>query len=302
MHETEDVRTAVMRVPMLGDELHLLEKRVRTALRKRRTKKLGGVPGPVVTTYRHEGFTCRRLPPLPPGRSHAYETLFEEHLIRLSKAGVVAVVAEPRVIPRKDGSVVVYVVQKAVPEEMQGAVWLAARAPGDAAVTHVWDRILTLVFAAVRDGLGLDPRIHNWVVPRRDPQYLGAAVPLLRSSAGREELDLDIAFGRAPTWLRGLLGRFVLERLRAPYYTPRTAILDLLADLQRRDLSPFVEPLLLMTNGRLGRQGLPAIKEKEIAARRRNAEAADMLMNGVASLDVALRRFRRRPPRFLPPS
>ncbi|GEM_PF-3519724 len=290
-----------MRVPMLGEELHLLEKRVRTALRKGRTKKLKGAPGHVATTYEHQGFTCLRLPPLPPGRSHAYESLFEEHLIRLQKAGVVAVVAEPRIIPRKDGSVVIYVVQKAVAPELYLGAWLAERAPSDPDVTRVWDRILTLVFGGVRDGLGIDARLHNWVVPRRDPQYLGAAVPLLRSAAGREELDLDIAFGRAPTWLRGLLGRLVLERLRAPYYAPRSVIVDLLADLDRRGREQHVEPLLLMTNGRLGRQGLPAIVAKEIAGRKRNAEAADMLMHGVAKLDVALRRFRRRAPRFLPP-
>lgn len=300
MHETDDVRTTVMRVLMLGEELHDLEKSIRKGLRTGRLKNLEGKSGAVATTYLRAGFSCRRLPPLPAGRSNAYQTVFEEHLIRLQRAGVLTVVSEPRVITRKDGSTVVWVVQKEVDPELHLQSWLSERDPDDAAVTHVWDRILTQTFAAVRDGLGLDARLYNWVVPRRDPQYLGSAVPLLRSAAGREELDLDITFGRAPRWLRGILGSLVLERMRTPYYSPRGVVLDLLADVDRRDLSHHAAPLLRVVNGRLGRLGSAPITEREVVGRRRAAEAVDMLLGAISTLDVTVRKFRRRPPRFLP--
>lgn len=252
MHETDDVRTTVMRVLMLGEELHDLEKSIRKGLRTGRFKDLEGKRGAVATTYLRAGFSCRRLPPLPAGRSNAYQTVFEAHLIRLQRAGVLTVVSEPRIITRKDGSTVVWVVQKEVAPELHLQSWLSDRDPDDAAVTHVWDRILTLTFGAVRDGLGLDARLYNWVVPRRDPQYLGSAVPLLRSAAGREELKHHVA------------------------------------------------PLLRVANGRLGRLGSAPITEREVVGRRRAAEAVDMLLGAISTLDVTVRKFRRRPPRFLP--
>ncbi|MEO2005946.1 MAG: hypothetical protein ABGY41_17825, partial [Candidatus Poribacteria bacterium] len=132
------------------------------------------------------------------------------------------------------------------------------------------------------------------------PAPVGSAVPLLRSAAGREELDLDITFGRAPRWLRGILGSLVLERMRAPYYSPRGVVLDLLADVDRRDLSHHVAPLLRVINGRLGRLGSAPITEREVVGRRRAAEAVDMLLGAISTLDVTVRKFRRRPPRFLP--
>jgi hypothetical protein len=76
--------------------------------------------------------------------------------------------------------------------------------------------------------------------------------------------------------------------------------LDLIADLSRLELHEHVQPLMLMTNGRLGRLGVSAITAKEIQGRRRTAVGVDLLFDGLAQLDTSLRRFRRRDPRFLP--
>jgi hypothetical protein len=241
-------------------------------------------------------WVCKRLPPFPDADSaDRFAACVERYLVALADRGVDVLETEVRRVDRADGSVVMYCVQPVLPSATL-AVNVARDAPD--AFPALAASVVAAVVAVVDHSVGLDAQLSNWALVDGRLVYFDVTTPLMRDAAGASELDADVFLASLPWLLRAPVKRFVVPGIMARYHSPRTALLDLAANLVKERLDPLIPIVLQHANLSV----TPPLTEEEVRRDYRSDARTWAALQQVRRLDRAWqRRVRRRPYPFLIP-
>lgn len=243
-------------------------------------------------------FACKRLPVFPSYDSfRRHESLVDEYVQRLEKAGVRVAATRLWHTRLPSGRVVGYCVQEALDGDRLCSRLL--RTESGAWAGDFYTRFLALVEGAVTPEVGLDAQASNWVDLDGELVYLDVTTPLLRDTRGRERLDVRLFFTSLPWILRDVVR---LSRTRAifdKFYEPRGVVLDFLGNLHKERVAHLVPDFLARSEGRF----LPPVTSDEVAAcYREDARMWEVLQALKRADRFWHRRIRRRTyPFLLPP-
>ena len=239
---------------------------------------------------------CKLLPPMTPQQLHDYGRVFARYLDVLNERGVTVPRSELHEVDRPDGTVAAYVLQPVLPAEALVPRLLADTAPD----SHhpVVARIVAAVTRTVSDRVGLDAQLSNWAVVGGALQFLDVTTPMLRDGAGRELLDLEPVVRSVPAPLRPAVRRFVAPDILGRYYDPRNALRDIVANLHKERLTPWIPAVLDAANAVVA----PALTAEEVAKDYRSDARMWAAMQRLRRADRAWQRgIRRRTYPFLLP-
>jgi len=195
-------------------------------------------------------YACKRLPPFAtPEEASRYSALFEEYIETLAASGVRVVPSQLERLTADDGSVVLFCVQPVLPAG-QLAVRVLERSDAESA-RRLFELVLGRILSSVTRQVGLDGQLSNWMVDGDDVLFLDVTTPMLKDAAGRDRLDTELFLAAVPTPVRPLFRRFVVPHVIDQYHDPRGV--DLLANLIKDDLEPYIAPFLELANPRLSR-------------------------------------------------
>jgi hypothetical protein len=197
-------------------------------------------------------YACKRLPPFAtPEEASRYSALFEEYIETLAASGVRVVPSQLEQLTADDGSVVLFCVQPVLPAG-QLAVRVLERSDAESA-RRLFELVLGRILSSVTRQVGLDGQLSNWMVDGDDVLFLDVTTPMLKDAAGRDRLDTELFLAAVPTPVRPLFRRFVVPHVIDQYHDPRGVVIDLLANLIKDDLEPYIAPFLELANPRLSR-------------------------------------------------
>ena len=234
----------------------------------------------------------KRLPPFQdPSQIPRYEELLARYVRELEQRGVPVVptaLRRPALAPLR-----AYLVQPHVPRAtLLNRVLVAA---GERRGSALLDRLVELVTGAVDARFGLDGQAANWTVDGDTLACLDVSTPMMRDTAGREELELAPFLTLYPWALRAPLRR-VASAVMDQYYEPRTVLVDAGSNLIKERLERWLPALLASANRRVA----PAIDEAEVRRYFVRDRRLWLLMQRLRRLDRAWQRqVRRRPYPFL---
>jgi hypothetical protein len=240
---------------------------------------------------------CKRLPSFPNHETvDAYREVLDVYLGALRSRGVDVVKTELHTVDRDDGRVAAYCVQHALDAATIVPALLRTCNPADG--HPVFAAIVDAVFGACDPQVGIDAQLANWVWDAGALRYFDVTTPMLRDDAGRLRLDADLFLTSFPWPLRAPFRRFVLPGVIARYSRPRDVLIDLLGNMCKERLDPWLPAALAAVNARV----TPEITEAEV----RKFYAADArLWAAVLAVRRAdrwwQRRVRRRTYQFLLP-
>jgi Family of unknown function (DUF6206) len=216
--------------------------------------------GEISSIFAIEGMpslACKRMPifsTVPEAESYA--AMFHTYSRHLVDAGLTLPRQATSVVPSAGGGVVLYIVQRQLPDQNFGHHLIHA-AHRDDVLSMIRDIVVLIdgvwAFNAARKPqleLALDGQLSNWVrstqAASHEMLYIDTSTPLFRID-GREQLDSEKLLKSAPGALRWILRRFFLEDVMNRYYSHRDVVVDLVANLykeQRPDLiAPVVEAI-----------------------------------------------------------
>jgi hypothetical protein len=239
----------------------------------------------------------KRLPAFP-GRAavERYGDLLRRYVAVLEERGVRTISTE--LLPAGSGtSVRPYLVQPLVRGDRLLPEVLRAADPERAAL--LLGRLAGAVAAAIDENVGMDAQPSNWVVGDDDElTQLDLSTPMLRTAAGRHELDVGVFISIYPWILRGPL-RPVAASVMSAYFDRRTVLLDIAGNLTREGLGQRVPAFLEAANKHLPKP----IAEDEVRKYVTRDKLLWQTMQRLRRLDRAWqKRVRRRPyPFLLPP-
>ncbi len=196
-------------------------------------------------------WACKRLPVFDASeRLEEYRAVFDDYLSTLGERGVLVHPTTLEHVPAADGNLAGYCVQRKVDAAAHAPALLrdASDHEGRALLAGILDHIGT----TISEHVGLDAQLSNWFVEGGELRYVDVTTPLLRTDTGRERLDTDLFMASLPAFARPLVRRFALATILDPYYDPRRAALDLLANLHKEDLAGWVPIAVELANARLG--------------------------------------------------
>jgi Family of unknown function (DUF6206) len=238
---------------------------------------------------------------LPPFRDHLqferYRRIFRAYLAELEKRGVPAISTELHAAPLGGGeSLHAYFVQPLVPAARMLNYVLREVEPAYAA--RLFDNLVRLVVDTVDRHVGLDAQAANWLVEDGTLTTVDISTPLLRDSAGRDRLDLELFLSIYPWVARPVLGR-VAHPVMAQYHDPRAVLVDVASNLVKERHERWLPAFLEAANAR----AQPAITEREVRRYFVRDRRFWLLMQWLRRADRAwYRQVRRRPyPFLLPP-
>jgi hypothetical protein len=190
---------------------------------------------------------CKRLPVFPGAAAlDAYRHDLDEYLCTLRARGVDVVDTEVHAVPRADGSLAAYCVQRALPS---GCVVPALLRAGGPPHRHpVLDAVAATVVGAVSPGVGLDAQLANWAWTDGRLRYFDVTTPMLLDDGGRPRLDLGLFLAALPWVVRAPVRRFVLPGVFARFTRPRAVLLDLLGNMLKERLAPWLPHALAAAN------------------------------------------------------
>jgi hypothetical protein len=240
---------------------------------------------------------CKRLPPFSSETAlEAYRSCFEAQLEAFERGGIPVLATTLRRVARPGKGPVAYCVQPLLEREaLLPAV--VAREPEARGRERV-EAVVGLSLAYVSPERGLDAQLSNWALADGRLVYLDVTTPLLRDGAGRERLDVDVFLASLPWALRLVVKRFVVRGILDNYYSPRSVVRDLLANLVKEGLGDRLPGLVAAVGGRVD----PPLTLDEV--RRHYAQDARTwrLLQRLRLLDRAWQQgVRRRPYPFLLP-
>lgn len=248
------------------DELDLLEKQVRSALRTADDTGLDILGhGEVTLVLRlrtdQGAFACKRLPLFPDrARFERYRHGLDEYLRRLTDSGLN--VADTQVwhthVP--GGRVVAYCVQRELPERRLCSRLLHTE--DETWAKDFFSRFLDQVDRTVSPSLGLDAQASNWVDVSGELVYLDVTTPLMRDEQGREKLDVRLFFTSLPWGLRDVVRLSMSKSIFNKFYRSRGVLLDFLGNLHKERLDALIPAFLEQANSRLSEP----ITAEEVAA------------------------------------
>lgn len=238
----------------------------------------------------------KRLPPFRDADQLAgYAALLGSYTAALRQRGLAVVPTGLRSVAA-GGAVRAYLIQPLVPRgRLLDQVLRSADLDRGAALL---ERLAQDVAAAVDERVGLDAQVSNWVVEGDELACVDVSTPLMRSAAGRDELELDPFLSIYPAPLRRALTP-VAHSVMAQYHEPRGVLVDVASNLVKERLERWLPALLAAANARVR----PPVGEAEVRGYFRRDKRLWLLMQRLRRLDRAWqRRVRRRPyPFLLPP-
>ena len=240
-------------------------------------------------------WACKRLPPFPStAAADRFVDVFRRYLAVLEARGVHVVETGVDRVALADGRVVLYCVQPVLPAAQLAPAIVAADDDADELIGEIVDTALRVV----DDTVGLDAQLSNWARCDGQLTYFDVTTPLLRGPDGRSELDTEVFLASLPWALRAPVRRFVLPGILRRYHTPRTAVLDLAANLLKERLDGRITTVLTAAGDRVD----PPLTEDEVRADYRSDARTWDLLQRVRRMDRAWqRRIRRRRYPFLLP-
>jgi hypothetical protein len=185
---------------------------------------------------------AKSLPTFPDaGRLRAYVGLLEEYLATLADRGVEPLPTAVRWVGAP-GRGRTYALQPWLPAAaiVPAVLARAGRDEGEALLAD----IVAAVCRAVDPVVGLDGQASNWAVLDGRLRYLDVSTPMLRDSAGRDRLDVDLLVEAVPWLLRRPVARFVAPSILSPYHDRRQVVLDLAGNLLRERLAAWIPVVL----------------------------------------------------------
>jgi hypothetical protein len=188
-----------------------------------------------------------------------------------------------------------YLVQPLVARENMLNVALRKAEPEEAA--DALETLVDMVMSCVDERVGLDAQAANWAIDGQVLATVDVSTPLLRDTAGRDELDLDLFSSIYPAAVRHVLAR-VAPRVMAQYHDPRTILVDAASNLMKERHERWIPTLIATANARVA----PPITEREVRRYFIRDRRFWLLMQWLRRTDRAWqRRIRRRPYQFLMP-
>ncbi|HUV11796.1 MAG TPA: DUF6206 family protein [Acidimicrobiia bacterium] len=242
-------------------------------------------------------FACKRLPTFDDSaRFEAYRAVFDASIDTLVGRGLAVHPTSLDALPRGDGTVAAYCVQRVLPTSSMAPERLrgADREQGRALLARISDTIGTVV----DDHVGLDAQLSNWAEVDGALVYLDVTTPLLRDDTGADLLDTDLFLASIPAALHPMVRRFVLPSILDTYFAARPITLDLVGNLHKEHLGEWVPDAITIFNARFDLR----LTDDEVRRYYRRDARLWAWMQRVRRLDRAWQRWvRRRPyPLLLP--
>jgi len=173
-------------------------------------------------------------------RLEKYRNQFDEFVTTLRNRGIEVIESRLEVIKRVDGNQVVYCIQPALAR----AVLLpeVIRYADHAKRIEIFSLLSDALISAISPQLGLDAQVSNWGLADGKLTYLDVTTPMLRDASEKDRLDTDLFVASFPAISRSFIRNFLLRRILNPYFSSRTAALDLIGNLHKERLG-FAIPL-----------------------------------------------------------
>ncbi len=240
-------------------------------------------------------WACKRLPPFPSAAAaDRFVDVLHRYLAVLEARGVHVVETHVDRVALPDGRVVLYCVQPVLPATQLAPTIVAADENAEGLLREIVDTTLRVV----DDTVGLDAQLSNWARCDGKLTYFDVTTPLLRGPDGRSELDTEVFLASLPWALRAPVRRFVLPGILRRYHTPRTAVLDLAANLLKERLDDRIPVVVTAADDRVD----PPLSEDEVRSDYRSDARTWDLLQRVRRMDRGWqRRIRRRRYPFLLP-
>lgn len=224
-----------------------------------------------------------------------YEETLRRYVGALESRGVAVIPTELRATAVGDGFHA-YLIQPLVPRDA-----LLNRVLGTAEPDRGHELLKVLaghVAATVDRSLGLDAQAGNWMVTGDGLVILDVSTPLMRSPAGRDELDLSLFESIYPPAVRRLLRR-VAPSVMSQYHDPRTVLVDVGSNLIKERLDRWLPAIC----DAAGEHVSPPVTEAALRRYFARDKQFWLAMQRLRRIDRAWqRRVRRRPyPFLLPP-
>lgn len=185
----------------------------------------------------------KRVPPFrDEARARQYMQVCEDNLAILRAANVPIWPTTLHLTHRLDGSVVVYHRQPVAPAEQIGVAVLRAAEPD--AHHPLLAAIVRHAAAVCAPGIGFDVQAANWVWDGSTAHQIDFTSPFLLNERG-DDLRFDTSgfLREYPAVLRPVLKR-ELRKVIVRFTTPEGAIGDMVGNLQKEDLEPWVDPAI----------------------------------------------------------
>jgi hypothetical protein len=249
----------------------------------------------------HGPWACKRLRVFEsPERVEAYRARFGEYVAALDARGVVVQDSRLELVPAATGGFTVYIVQPMIePSALGPAVLRAAtHQDGRALLARLVDRIVAVSSPTV----GFDAQLSNWALVDGELVYFDVSTPLLRDEHGADLLDTELFVESLPAFLRPIVRRLFVASILDQFFSSRAIALDVIANLYKEGLGPWVPVAIDVANDRVAGDGVRPITIDEAQRYyRRDARLWGMLQ-AMRRLDRAWQRgLRRRPYTFLLP-
>jgi len=194
-------------------------------------------------------FACKRLPTFDDqARFDAYRRVFDASIETLAARGIAVHPTSLEALPRADGTVASYCVQRVLPRSTMAPERLrvAKHPEGRSLLTRIADAI----GAVVDERVGLDAQLSNWAEVEGELLYLDVTTPLLRDDTGSDLLDTELFLSSIPAALRPIVRRFVLPSILDTYFEIRPIALDLVGNLHKEHLDDWVPVAIEVFNSR----------------------------------------------------
>ena len=184
-------------------------------------------------------FACKRLPTFDdPARFDAYRRVFDASIATLAGRGLTVHPTSLEALPRPDGTVASYCVQRVLPRATLAPERL--RVVNEPEGRMLLARIADAIGTVVDERVGLDAQLSNWAEADGDLVYLDVTTPLLRDDAGADLLDTELFLSSIPAALRPIVRRFVLPSILDTYFEIRPIALDLVGNLHKEHLDEWI--------------------------------------------------------------
>ena len=112
--------------------------------------------------------------------------------------------------------------------------------------------LISTMIASIDEKLGVDSQLANWIVEDDGSlSYLDVTTPLMKDDAGKTMLDLELFMASLPWALRAPSKRFAIDEAIDNFHHPRTAVIDLAANLNKEGLEDWIPIVLQIANEQL---------------------------------------------------
>lgn len=257
-----------MSIAVSADDLRQLEQQVALALTERNTARLnivgfGEVSVAIGWPTDSPVAVCKRMPPMTDSEFSAYASLVADYTEALQAIGLLVVDTSVLSIRRADKNIV-YVVQPLLDADSLGHKVLAGADPDP---DHPFLIALCQTIPLVSDRLSFDAQVTNFSWDGARLTLVDVGTPFRWAERGELLFDLDPFTPMIPAPLRGLIKRDLLKVIDR-WKEPRNVAVDIVANLHREGLEPWMAPTITALNREL--DGPPVTMAEAMAVYRQD--------------------------------